>query len=216
MKAIPTQAVIFDMDGLLIDSEPLWRQAGCETLAAYGHELTHAQYESSTGLRTEEWVAYWFGIFQIDPSRAPEAVAMIIDKAIEKIDNHATLMPGAYHAIELAKTKGLKVGLASSSPMRLIEVVMHKFFEAQTFEVLCSAEYLPYGKPHPAVFINCAEQLQVPPLACTVLEDSFNGMIAAKAALMKCIVVPATDAYDLPKWGAADKKLPSLLALEEF
>lgn len=210
------KAVIFDMDGLLIDSEPLWREAGCETLAAFDHELSHEQYESSTGLRTEEWVDYWFQVFQIDPSRAGEAVEMIIDKAIEKIDAHAPIMPGAHQAIATAKKQGLRVGLATSSPMRLVDVVLQKYFSTNTFDAICSAELLPYGKPHPAVYINCATALQVPPLACIALEDSFNGMIAAKAARMQCIVVPAPEGYHLPKWSAADKKVASLEEIDRF
>ena len=73
-----------------------------------------------------------------------------------------------------------------------------------------SAEDLPYGKPHPQVYLNCANALQVAPVNCVCFEDSFNGMVAAKAARMKCVVVPHASEQDHAKWGAADLKLNSL------
>ncbi|TAH06322.1 MAG: hypothetical protein EAZ16_00180, partial [Sphingobacteriales bacterium] len=75
---------------------------------------------------------------------------------------------------------------------------------------ITSAEHLPFGKPHPQVFIDCAAALNSNPQACLVFEDSFNGMIAAKAAKMKCVVVPHPASFNHPRWGAADLKLSSL------
>lgn len=206
------EAVIFDMDGLLIDSEPYWQEAGKETLLHYGKTLTTEQYHRSTGLRTEEWIAHWFDHFGIDDAHQKEAVDTIIRKAIEKIDQHAVLMAGAKEII-LEMQQKMKVGLATSSPMSLVEVVLPKLNLSKPFDVIASAESLPYGKPHPQVYIDTAKALDVSPLRCLAFEDSFNGMIAAKAARMKCVVVPAKDDYDAPKWQAADGKLKSL---EEF
>ena len=84
-----------------------------------------------------------------------------------------------------------------------------------SFDAITSAEKLPFGKPHPEVYINCAAELGLKGMECIAFEDSFNGMIAAKAARMKCVVVPAATAYDHPKWNAADLKLRSLLEFDE-
>ena len=81
-----TKAVIFDMDGLLIDSEPLWQEAGSETLSEFGINLTAEQYHTSTGLRTEEWIQHWFHYFGSPTEHEPQAVETIIQKAISKID----------------------------------------------------------------------------------------------------------------------------------
>jgi len=205
-------AIIFDMDGLLIDSEPYWQEAGKETLLHYGKTLTTEQYHRSTGLRTEEWISHWFDHFGIDDAHQKEAVDTIIQKAIEKIDRYATVMPGAKEIILEMQGK-MKVGLATSSPMSLVEVVLPKLNLSKPFDVIASAESLPYGKPHPQVYIDTAKALDVSPLRCLAFEDSFNGMIAAKAARMKCVVVPAKDDYDALKWLAADGKMRSL---EEF
>lgn len=155
------KAVIFDMDGLLIDSEPLWQEAGKATLLEFGKELTAEQYHSSTGLRTEEWIEHWFHHFQIDMQHAPAAVTTIIDKAIALIDEHAEPMPGVAHAISLCRQHNLTLGLATSSPLSLVRVVLEKLSLQNTFDAITSAEHLPFGKPNPQVYMNCADALQV-------------------------------------------------------
>lgn len=207
------KAVIFDMDGLLIDSEPLWQEAGRETLLALGHELTTEQYHSSTGLRTEEWIEHWFHFFGISMELAPAAVKTIVAKAIEKIDQRGTLLPGAAEAIQLFREQNFRIGLATSSPMELVEVVLPKLNAGNAFDAIASAGLLPLGKPHPQVYLNCAAELSTSPLQCIAFEDSFNGLIAAKAARMKCIVVPSPGDFQAGKWDAADLKLRSLTEL---
>jgi len=209
------KAVIFDMDGLLIDSEPLWQIAGKETLLEFGKELTTEQYHSSTGLRTEEWIEHWFHHFNIDMAHAPAAVETIIKKAIELIDAQGEPMEGVEHAINSCREQNLLLGLATSSPLSLVKVVMEKLNLQNSFDAITSAEFLPLGKPHPQVYIDCADALQVSPVTCLAFEDSFNGMIAAKAARMKCVVIPsAADSHHI-KWNAADTKLNSLTEISK-
>lgn len=209
-------AAIFDMDGLLIDSEPLWQEAGIETLSAYGVTLTSQQYHSSTGLRTPEWIEHWFHHFSIDPIHTPSAIKTIEEAALEKIRIRGEAMPGVDAILKFFTQKKYKIGLASSSPMRLIEVVVNKLEIGGYIEQICSAGTLAYGKPHPEVFINCAEALGIRPINCLVFEDSFNGLIAAKAAKMKCVVVPAPEVFNEPRWSAADLKLSSLSNFNEL
>jgi sugar-phosphatase len=204
-------AVIFDMDGLLIDSEPLWQQAGAETLQEFGVTLTDEQYNLTTGLRTPEWIDYWFTHFSIKKDRAKEAAKTIEQAALDKIKAHGEAMEGVQYIMEFFKTNGFLIGLASSSPMRLIEAVIEKLTIQSYLNAVTSAEHLPYGKPHPQVFLNCTELLNVPPTTCICFEDSFNGMIAAKAARMKCVVIPAPHVHHEGRWNAADSKLTSLL-----
>jgi sugar-phosphatase len=207
--------VIFDMDGLLIDSEPLWEEAGKETLAQFGVSLTDEQYHFSTGLRTREWVDWWFSWFNIDKKHSLTAELAIVEKAISKIAAHGTPMPGVEQIFPLLKEKGYKIGLATSSPLALVNVVAEKLQINEYLQAIASAEELRYGKPHPQVYLDCAQALEVSPLECICLEDSFNGMIAVKAARMKCIVIPAKHHQDQTRWDAADMKLTSLLKLNE-
>ncbi len=208
--------VIFDMDGLLIDSEPLWEEAGKETLSRFNVSLTPAQYHSSTGLGTSTWIEHWFTHFKIDRSYAPEAAASIVQRAIEKIEAKAQPLPGVEHIIQFFKDRKFKIGMASSSPMSLINIVANKLKIDHLVMAKTSAEHLAFSKPHPQVFLNCAELLQSAPTECICFEDSFNGMIAAKAARMKCVVVPAYAHQQEARWSAADLKLSSLQNFNEL
>ncbi|MCC6288429.1 MAG: hexitol phosphatase HxpB [Chitinophagaceae bacterium] len=210
-----SDAVIFDMDGLLIDSEPFWEEAGIELLKEFNIHLTAEQYYSSTGLRTDEWVAHWFSFFKIDKQHAENAVTGIIDKAINKIEKYGVAMPGVPEIFSFFKKRGFKMAIATSSPIKLADIVADKLNIREYLDCIVSAENLEYGKPHPEVYLDCAMQLGVAPVQCICFEDSFNGMVAVKAARMKCVVIPLASSYHLEKWGAADMKLQSLAQFGE-
>jgi sugar-phosphatase len=107
----------------------------------------------------------------------------------------------------------VKLGLASSSATEIIEAVLDKLELARFFAVVQSAEHEPYGKPHPAVYIECARRLGVPPDRCLAIEDSPAGVLAAKAARMTCIAIPAPELRDDHRYCIADARLESLVEL---
>jgi sugar-phosphatase len=202
--------VIYDMDGLMINSEPFWRQAEIKVFATVGLQLTEQDCIQTTGFRFDEVVDFWY-------NRQPwtgKSKQQIHDEVIEEMENaithHATEMEGVHASLEYFKTKGLRIALASSSAMRLIKATVKKLDIESYFELLVSAEHETYGKPHPAVFLRTAETLRVRPDECLVLEDSFYGLLAAKAAKMKCAVVPDALAFDDARFVIADWKLKSL------
>ncbi len=203
-------SVIFDIDGLLIDSEPLWNEAASEVFAAYGVSFTDEQYRSTTGLRTREFVQWWLAWFKIDPSEQIRAEKKIVSLVLEKIEQKGRVMQGVPYIFDFFLKKGFKIGLATSSPPELIELVVGMIGIQNILSAASSAELLDYGKPHPQVYLNCASELNSHPTECLCFEDSFNGLIAAKAARMKCVVVPAAGELKEEKWGAADLRLSSL------
>lgn len=203
-------AVIFDIDGLLINSEPLWNKAATEIFRQYGIQLNQQQYATTTGLRSKEFVAFWLHQFNVPQSQNEIAEKKVIDLALSLIDKEATLMPGAENVFDFFLQKDFKMGLASSSPMELIEWVKDKLGIRKYIHASCSAQHLPYAKPHPQVYIDCAAAMHTNPLACICFEDSYYGMIAAKAARMTCVVVPSAEDIKSEHWGAADLKLSSL------
>ena len=193
-------AVLFDMDGLLIDSEPLWVRAEIEVFGAAGLVLTPDDCAQTKGLRTDDVVAHWgFGA-------AVEAA--LIDRVAALMAAEGVALPGVAQA--LAQAKGFPLALASSSPMRVITAALARLGLTDAFDVVQSAEKEPLGKPHPGVFLVTAARLGVSPLRCVVLEDSLNGVIAAKAARMTCIAVPPPEHRDDPRFSIADQRLGSL------
>ena len=204
------------MDGLLIDSEPLWNQAADEVFLQYGFKLTPQQHAGTTGMRTKEFIAWWFAQYKIPAIHTAEAEAAIFESVIQKVKTHGKPMPGLVHIINFFVSRQFKIGLASSSPMSLIEPVIQQLGIKDYLQAVCSASDLPYGKPHPQVYLDCAAELNSSPLSCICFEDSFNGMIAAKAARMKCVVVPSMHDSKLNKFNTADLKISSLQNLNDL
>lgn len=202
--------VIFDMDGLLVDSEPLWGEAAVEVFNRYNFQLTAAQYATTTGMRTKEFVEWWFNHYKIEARHMADAESAILKSVVEKVGAKAKPMPGIEHIFNFFIERNFKIGLATSSGQPLIDVVVDKLGIRNFLQSIASAADLPYGKPHPQVYLNCAEALESRPTQCICFEDSFNGLIAAKAARMKCVVVPAPHDRKNEKFNAADLKISSL------
>lgn len=210
----PLTAALFDMDGLLLDSEPLWQQAEIAIFGRLGLRLTPADCAATTGLRIDAVVRYWFARQPwVGPS--PDAVASeIVDALVALIRAHAKPLPGVLDTIDWLRDRRIALALASSSPQRLIDATLDALDLHDVFAVRQSAEQLARGKPHPEVFLVAAERLGHPAEQCVVLEDSLPGVVAAKAARMRCVAVPAHDTPQpvLARFAIADAVLPSLNA----
>lgn len=207
------KAIIFDMDGLLVDSEPYWKIAEKICFGKLGLKLNDELLRQVMGFRLSEVVAHWYNYQPWGEQNFEAVEADVLETVKQLIIENADALPGVIQTLELCKTNGYKIALASSSAMSLINVVVDKLNIRHYFDLLVSAEFEPYGKPHPSVFITTANMLNVLPTECLVFEDSVNGMIAAKAARMKCIVVPEAEKQHEPYWQLANQKLKTL---EEF
>jgi sugar-phosphatase len=207
-------ASIFDMDGLLIDSEVLWHQAEVEILGGLGVPLDVDGCRTTKGMFVGEVTRHWFGLYPwVGPS--PDEVAVtVVDRVIELLLSKGELKPGAKHAVDLCAERGLALGVASSSEYRLIEVALDHFGLRRRFAVIHSAEDEDYGKPHPAVFLTTAARLGAEPRRCLVWEDAPAGVVAAKAASMACIAVPEKGEEDHPAFGLSDLVVDSLCDID--
>ncbi|MGB1316130.1 MAG: HAD-IA family hydrolase, partial [Chitinophagales bacterium] len=141
----------------------------------------------------------------------------ILDKVIEliKIDGNKRALEGIDYIFNFFKSKNIPIALASSSPSKIITATLEAIGIEDKFVVKHSAEQEVLGKPNPAVFITTANLMNVKPENCLVFEDSVNGTLAAKAAKMKCVSIPAKHDYNRPQFGIADLKLKSLLEFTE-
>lgn len=208
--------VIFDMDGLLINSEPIWNEAAFEVFSLLGKSCNRKEFSLTTGLRTREFVQWWFNHFKLNPSQIPKAESDIVALVEKNILTKNIVLPGVPYILKFFMDRKFKIGLASSSPMSLINLVVDALGIRHNFECICSASELKYGKPHPQVYLNCAELMQSEPTSCIAFEDSFNGMLAAKSARMKCIVVPDSSQFTHKVWGSSDLKISSLNNFNEL
>jgi sugar-phosphatase len=208
------RAAIFDLDGLLIDSEPHWRAAEMEVFAEVGLTLSEDMCRRTTGLRVDEVVAYWHARAPWTSPTPAEVTTRIVAATAERLRAHGQAKPGAAAALARARRRGLPLALASSSPMTLIRAAVARLGLDDAFDLLCSAEDEALGKPHPAVYLTTAARLHVAPTDCVAIEDSLNGLIAAKAARMRCVLVPE-HAPDDPRFRLADRVLTSLDGLTD-
>ena len=204
------RTAIFDMDGLLIDSEPLWRSAEIAVFGSLGIRLTEDLCRQTMGLRIDEVVRYWHRQAPWNGPSREQVAEQVLDAVQCLIIEHGSLMEGARDTIADLYAQDAKLAIASSSPLHLIKTVVEKFAIDRYFSVLHSAEHEVAGKPNPAVYRTTMSLLEAEAQDCVAFEDSVLGVQAAKAAGATVVAVPAPeDALD-PGFAVADVVLASL------
>ncbi|MGP8307980.1 hexitol phosphatase HxpB [Vibrio sp. YIC-376] len=202
------KAVIFDMDGVLIDSEPLWQEAQIESLHSFGVLITRDDCEQMTmGKRVDEIARTWCKAFSLSVP-AQELETMILTKLCHRISTSGEAMLGVYEALDYFANQGLKIALATSSNHVVIKAVFERLQLWDKFSVVCSAEDEEYGKPHPDVYLTAAHKLQFAVTECLVIEDSFTGLTAAKRANMTTYLV--SPYFEQHKFSIADGRYANL------
>jgi len=209
------EAILFDMDGLLIDSEPFWKTAEKEVFGSLGIEVTEYHSTITSNMTTGEVTDYWFSLKPWKNIGLAEIEQQVIDRVGELIDLQGQIMPGVEKTLAYFKAAGYKIGLATNSPDTLIFKVLKKLNIEWYFDAILSAEFVDKGKPSPDIYIKIASILLVNPSRCVVFEDSYSGLTAAKAAGMFVVVVPENTQYHHTKFDFADLKINSLLDLQE-
>ena len=213
------EAVVLDMDGLLIDTEPVWRAAQSAVFAGIGVTLSERDLIDSTGQPVEELIPVWRrrspGPDLASTELSDDEIAdRIIDQVIGYVKARGQPMPGVAAAIALFDRFGLRLAIASSSPLRLIDAVCDRLGLAR-IAVRCSAREEVRGKPAPDVYLTAARRLGVTAAGCLALEDSPNGIASARSAGMRCVAVPDPLLAEDPRYREADLVLPSLTGLDE-
>ncbi len=206
-------AAIFDLDGLLVDSEPLWRQAEREVFAEVGLMLTDDDCRSTMGMRCDAVVALWH---QRNPwlSASPAEIQKGIEaRVLALMRSQGQAMPGVDHALDLVESMGCRLAVASSSSPALIAGALDRLGILDRFAARCSAFNEQHGKPDPAVFLTVASQLGVNPRTCLAFEDSPPGVESARGAGMRVVAVPDAEHWGHPGFDVADVVLKSLADL---
>ncbi len=203
------EAAIFDMDGLLLESESLWRRAEGEAATRLGLPLTEADFMETTGVRMRDVARIWFDRHPWQGPSPDEVADLVIDRVVELVAE-AQPLPGVVDTLELCASHGLRLALCSSSDRRLIDTVLTTLELEPYFELSHSAEHDEYGKPHPQPYLSTAAKLGVAPRNCLAFEDSVTGCLSAKSAGMTVVAVPDPESQGQPGYGIADLVMGSL------
>jgi HAD superfamily hydrolase (TIGR01509 family) len=185
---MPISAVVFDLDNVIIDSEELWGEARGGVTRDHGGRWRDTAQQEMMGMSSTEW-SHWLhdelGV-QLEPEEISRAVVERLELAYR---DHLRLMPGAAAAVRRVGAEW-PLAVASSSNRVLIELALEMAGLTGCFDQLVSSEEVERGKPAPDVYLEAAARLGVDPGACAAVEDSTNGLLAARAAGMRVIAVP--------------------------
>jgi HAD superfamily hydrolase (TIGR01509 family) len=182
------EAVVFDLDGVLIDSEPVWERVRRAIVAEYGGQWLPDTQQRLMGMSTGEWAAYLSKDLRM--GLPPDDVAaLVIERMATSYAEHLPLLPGAVDAVR-GIAERLPLGLASSSPPVLIDTVLSAAGLRPSFAAVLSSEAVERGKPAPDVYLAVADLLGIAPDRCAAIEDSSNGLRSAAAAGMRVVAVP--------------------------
>jgi HAD superfamily hydrolase (TIGR01509 family) len=182
------QAVVFDLDGVLVDSEPVWEQVRRGLVAERGGHWPAEAQRRIMGMSTPEWARYLSE--DLGVGLPPDEVAtLVIDRMVARYQEHVPFLDGAVDAVHRFAARW-PLGLASSSPPRLIETVLQSAALRSSFKVVMSTEQVAHGKPAPDIYLAVTAGLGCPPPDCAAVEDSSNGLRSAAAAGLRVIAIP--------------------------
>ena len=181
-------AVVFDMDGLLIDSEGVWDDVRENLAHERGGRWHPGAQRDMMGMSSPEWSRYMHEVIGLRES--PEEInRIVVERMLERYAGGPPWLPGALDAVR-TMAGVYTLGLASSSNRELIDLVLEAGGIDGCFRATVSSEEVAAGTPAPDVYLEVARRLGVPPVECTAVEDSHNGIRSAKAAGMRCVAVP--------------------------
>ena len=182
------EAVVFDLDGVLVDSEPVWEQVRRQVVAEHGGHWAPDAQQRLMGMSTGEWARYLGQ--DLGVGLPPETIAaLVIDQMKARYAEHVPFLPGAIGAVRRLAARW-PLGLASSSPPVLIDTILDGAGLRECFAVAMSTEEVAHGKPAPDIYLAVTGRLGRPPQRCAAVEDSANGLRSAAAAGLTVIAVP--------------------------
>ena len=210
------QAVIFDMDGVLIDSEPFWKEAEKHVFSSVGVDVTEELSTNTASMTTREVTRFWYNHA---PWRA-KSLTQVENEVIEHVETlifeKGAQMEGVKEILDFFQRKSFKIGLSTNSPARLISVVLNKLGITNYFDAISSSEHEIAGKPHPDVYLSTAKKLKVGPSTCIAFEDSLSGIIAAKKANITTVAIPPEAEFHHKKYDESHLKLRRLSDFTDF
>lgn len=201
------EAVIFDMDGVIIDSEKFWEKAEKKVFSSLGVKLTADLCQQTKSMTTNEVAQFWYNKYPWTRKTLEDVENEVVDYVGFLIEREGEAITGLRDVLEKLKDKGQKIGLATNSPYKLISVVLKKLDITAYFDIVSSAEHQIKGKPDPAIYISTAKKLNKKPENCLVFEDSLSGLSAAKSAGMEAVAILPEKEQQAEKFAIADLQI---------
>lgn len=178
-------AVIFDMDGVIVDSESFWQKAEKEVFTSLGVKMTDELCSITHKMTTNEVTKFWHARNPWKNKSFEEVEKLVIERVIELIESENCAVPGVVETIKKLKLRGIKLGLATNSPYKIIPRVLSKLNLTNEIIVISSSEFEKYGKPEPDVYLSTLYKLNEKAEDCIAIEDSNSGVIATKKAKIR-------------------------------
>jgi sugar-phosphatase len=192
------KAVLFDMDGVLADTEPFWQEAQCKAFGEIGINLSAEDCATTMGMRVHEVVDFRQKSHPHLHFNKNQVVDSILLDVMENIRVGAKPLPGVTEFLEFLENLEIPLALVSSSHYRVIHALLDTLQLRHYFDLILSTEDMPYGKPHPMPYLQAAEYLCVSPEECLVFEDSPKGVLSALSAGMRVIAIPDSRVSENP------------------
>jgi sugar-phosphatase len=185
------RAAIFDMDGLLIDSEPYWKDSEREVFGSVGIDITDDMAAITAPMTTRQVAEHWYGVRPWTGRTIAEMEAAVVARVAAHIRGRGTALPGVSAALAFCERRNWRVALASNSPATLCHLVLEVLGIASAFHAVVSADEVELAKPDPSIYRLAARKLDVAPEDCVAFEDSPTGVRAARAAGMCVVGIPS-------------------------
>jgi HAD superfamily hydrolase (TIGR01509 family) len=198
---VKIEAVVFDLDGVLVQSEELWDEARRELARDAGVEWPDGATDAMMGMSSKEWSRYVHEEVGV-PSSPEEINRGVVERLEARYRSDLPWIPGAREAVE-RMAGAYPLGLATSSNREIVDIVVEVGGFEDMFAVTVSSEEVERGKPAPDVYLECARRMQVDPKRCAAIEDSTNGLLSAAAAGMRVVAIP-NDAHPPAARGLAE------------
>lgn len=204
------KAVIFDMDGVLIDSEPFWQQAELSVFSQLGVKLTAEQTKQTAGMTTQAVAEFWYQHSPWQGQSLAETEEAVIQQVGQAILTQGQAKKGVHTLLQQLRQRQIPTALATNSSQFLMDTTLQTLALHHYFDAHCCVEMVAQGKPAPDIYLLAAGKLGVAPADCLVFEDSYTGISAAKAAGMTVVAIPAADEWHHEKFAIADAKIRCL------
>jgi HAD superfamily hydrolase (TIGR01509 family) len=206
----PIRAVIFDMDGVLADSEPSWNEIDAALLAEHGVAYRGEYHREVLGVSYPVAIEFYRKTFGVT-APLDELMRRRAEIATEFFAKHIGLFPSTMSVLEELRQMNLRLGVGTSSVSTSARPFLDRHQLTAFFEVIVTGDEVAHGKPHPDIYLRAAEKLRVPPEDCLVIEDALSGIAAAKAANMRVVAIPDARFVDVSAYtNKADWLLESL------